>query len=116
MLLKIFLVAPFLILFLMPHTAQAEQCNARVVHAGNVIQGKKIYTHFTVGHSPWRWATVSFRYKLTYVDEDNEEGTIEGRFRDIITAGDEEYVKLKNVRRLPSHVSRTTISDISCER
>ncbi|MGI9499377.1 MAG: hypothetical protein ACR2P3_05035, partial [Geminicoccaceae bacterium] len=91
-------------------TAHADECEARVQPAGTVIKGSKIYTHWLVGHDPWRWATVSFRYDLTYVDEDNKEAKLAGRFRRLIRSAEEEYTELKNVRRRPARVLRTRIS------
>lgn len=114
--LRVLLVAPLLMALMTPLAAEADECDARVLHVGNVVQGKKVYSHWRIGHTPWRWATVSFRYQLTYIDENNREGRVDGRFRQLISGGEEEYVELKNLRRLPAQITRTKFSDLSCEQ
>ncbi len=110
----VFLVASFAVTLTTSLSAQTHECRARVEHVGNVIQGSRVYSHWRIGHSPWRWATISFRYQLTYVDEDNKEGKISGRFRDLIRGIDEDYVKLKNVRGRPARIIRTSIHELTC--
>lgn len=114
--LRILLVLPFVMALMEPASAKADECDARILHVGNVVQGSRVYSHWRIGHTPWRWATVSFRYQLTYVDEDNRESRVDGRFRQLIRGGEEEYVELKNLRRHPSHITRTKFSDLSCEK
>lgn len=113
MLFRLALVLP-LLMTSFAWTAEAQACEARVLHTGNVVQGKRIYSHWLIGHSPSRWATVSFRYRVTYIDEANEEGRIEGRFEQLISGREEEYVELKNLRQRPATITRTEISDITC--
>lgn len=114
--LGVLLVAALSMTLLTALAAKADECEARVVHERNVVQGKRVYSHWRIGHTPWRWATISFRYQLTYVDENNKEGKVDGRFRQLISGGDEDYVKLKNLRRRPAQITRTKISEISCQK
>ncbi|MEZ5932144.1 MAG: hypothetical protein R3F54_09360 [Alphaproteobacteria bacterium] len=114
MTLRSLLMASLALAFLFPTMAGAEECKARIEHTGNVLQGSRVYSHWLIAHTPKRWATVSFRYRLTYLDEANKEGKIEGRFRQLIRGREEEYVELKNLRSRPAMVTKTEISDIAC--
>lgn len=96
--------------------AHADECTARVEHAGTTILGSKIYTYWRLGHRPWRWATVSFRYRLKYVDENNKEKSMEGEFRRIVSGEEEKYTELKNARNHPLRVILTDYSDLKCQK
>lgn len=112
------LTAPFMLVLIasVPAPAYADTCDARIEHTGNAIQGSRVYSNWRIGHTPWRWATVSFRYQLTYIDENNEEARVDGRFREHISGREDTYVKLKNLRSRPTHVTQTKITDIACDR
>ena len=113
MLLRIVLILPMMaIMGALP--VRAEPCRARVEHVGNVVQGNRVYSHWLIGHTPLRWATVSFRYRFTYLGDDNKEATAEGSFRQLIRGVEEEYVELKNLRAHPAFVTKTKIIDLSC--
>ena len=106
-------VLPFLMLT-HAQPAAAQECDAQIEHAGNVLQGSRVYAHWLISHAPLRWATVSFHYRLTYLDENNRETGAEGRFRQLISGREEEYVELKNLRHHPNAITRTEITDITC--
>lgn len=94
----------------------ADQCTARVEHDGTLIQGSKIYTYWLLGHRPWRWATVSFRYKITYIDEANKERSLEGVFREIVSSDEEKYTEVKNARGRPVGVTLVKYSSLTCQK
>jgi hypothetical protein len=96
--------------------AQTSECEARIQHDGTRIQKNKIYSRWIIGHDPWRWATVSFRYRIVYIDEDNKERSIRGAFRQLIMGKDDIYTELKNTRHRPAFVTLSEYSDLSCDR
>jgi hypothetical protein len=108
-------LASLALTFLAAAPADAEDCEVRIEHAGNVLQGSRVYSHWLIGHTPLRWATVSFRYRLTMIDEADKKSEVEGRFRQLIRGREEEYVELRNLRIRPALVTRTEVSDITCE-
>ncbi len=97
-------------------SAQAEECKVRIYAAGTAIQQNKIYSKWIIGHDPWRWATISFRYRIGYIDENNEQRSIEGSFRQHIMGRDETYTELKNARHRPANITATEYSDLTCAR
>lgn len=113
---RLFLLILAMILLVDITAAHADECTARLEHDGTTIQGSKIYTYWRLGHRPWRWATVSFRYHLIYVDENNKERSLEGVFRKIVASDDEKYREVKNARDHPVRVISTKYSELTCEK
>ena len=96
--------------------AYADECTARIIHDGTMIKGNKLYSKWIIGHNPWRWATVSFRYRIEYVDESNEERYIDGFFSQLITGKEDNYKEIKNTRHHPARIILTKYSDLNCDR
>lgn len=96
--------------------AHADECKARVIHDGTLIKGNKLYSNWIIGHDPWRWANVSFRYRIAYIDEDNKERYIDGFFSELITGKDDKYKKQRNTRYHPARVILTKYRDLTCDR
>lgn len=114
--LRIFALSLMAVLSTANINAHADECKARIVHDGTMIKGNKLYSYWIVGHDPWRWATVSFRYRIEYVDENNEERHIDGFFSQHITGEEYKYKELKNTRHHPARVTLTKYSDLNCGR
>ncbi|NJO38179.1 MAG: hypothetical protein HC871_11915 [Rhizobiales bacterium] len=108
-------MASLALALLAPALADAEECKVRIEHAGNVLQGNRVYSHWLIGHTPRRWATVSFRYRLTVLDDADKKSEVDGRFRQLISGREEEYIELKSLRSRAALVTRTEVSDITCE-
>jgi hypothetical protein len=112
----VFVSSLVVLLHMAAMSAQAEECKVRVYAAGTTIQQNKIYSKWIIGHDPWRWATISFRYRLGYIDESNKQRSIEGSFRQHITGRDETYTELKNTRHYPTNITSAEYSDLTCAR
>jgi hypothetical protein len=104
------------LLHIVATNAQAEECKVRVHAAGTAIQQNKIYSKWIISHYPWRWATISFRYRIGYIDESNEQRSIVGSFRQHITGREETYTELKNTRHHPTNITSAEYSDLTCAR